>query len=105
MSPFAPLGDIPASRWERLVGDAMGLFNGWAPQALALGWTERDLFGVDPKLRPDHQVLHGLAWRLDCWRVQSLSENMACLVGKFGGSPGRYYRGDCSRIVPLWGPQ
>jgi hypothetical protein len=102
LDPDGPLGGIGRERWGRLVRDAVVTFNGWAPQAAALGWGTLDLFGVDPKLRPEHQVLYGLAWRLECWRLVALSEGIACLEGRFGKSPGRYFRGDVSRLLPLW---
>ncbi|MFD1610826.1 hypothetical protein ACFSCW_03310 [Sphingomonas tabacisoli] len=105
LSPYDPRAGIAPDRWNALVNDAAALFNAWALQALRLGWTERDLFGVHPSLRPHHQVLNGLAWRCDGFRVIALTEHSASLEGKASRTPSRYFQGDASALVPLWALQ
>jgi hypothetical protein len=97
-----PRGGILPARWRALLLDAADLFNGWGPQAAALGWTGAELFGVDPSLRLDHQALHSLAWRCDGFRVAALTDYSASLEGKAALTPGKYYRGDASRLIPIW---
>jgi len=37
---------IEAGRWRDAISDAESFLSAWGPQALALGWTARELFGL-----------------------------------------------------------
>jgi hypothetical protein len=61
-----------AERWQQCLADAERFLAQWGEQAAALGWTERDLFGLhEPpaKRHPSYQRLSrrdciGLVWLL-----------------------------------------
>ena len=56
----APLG-VDCNGWRQVVADAGRLIaEGWAEDALALGWTALDLFGCEP-LGSDDDYRNGLA--------------------------------------------
>jgi hypothetical protein len=41
---------VPNDRWKRAIEDAQSFLAIWGTQADALGWTERELFGLHPVL-------------------------------------------------------
>ena len=86
--------------WARLVADTQRLADDWASQALALGWTTLDLFGVDPKLarRLDRD---GLAASLEGRIVKAITSEAATLLTPSGGTV-RHYRRDKVGAVPVW---
>ncbi len=98
MSP--PKRCDPAS-WQECVTDALRLVSdGWAAQALALGWTPLDLFGVvtDPEGNPDAD---GLAVKLGGRRVLAICEGFATVEDE-GGGRSYLHRGDTSGTRLLW---
>lgn len=93
LDPDCPFGDVAPGRWSDLVAAAVDLFNGWAPQAMGLGWSAADLFGAPG----------GLAVRLaEGWRVVAITEHRAALRGRYGLTEGWHYRGSPSRSALLW---
>ncbi len=67
-------------KWRRIVADAEALVvEGWAEQALALGWSMLDLFGIGPR---DEWEFSGLAVWLRSRRVILLSRD--CAVTRAG---------------------
>jgi hypothetical protein len=42
-----PPAGFSSKRWQRVVDAAGGFFDRWAAAAIAAGWSELDLFGVD----------------------------------------------------------
>ncbi len=96
----APRGADPAA-WAAVVADAVQIVsNGWAAQALALGWSELDLFGAvtDPDGDP---AADGLAVKLAGRRVMAISETFAT-VADDGGGRSFHYRGNSDGAVLLW---
>ena len=46
--PSVPPGDFPPRRWDQLRRDVTDfLASPWLAEAVRLGWTDLDLFGVD----------------------------------------------------------
>lgn len=61
--------------WAPVVADAVRIArDGWAAQALALGWSLHDLFGIGPR---DSHEFAGLAVWLDGARLLVLDTHMA----------------------------
>ena len=89
-----------AGPWARLVADALELADAWAPQALALGWSAIDLFGVDPNgaRRLDR---NGLVASLEGRKVVAVTSNAATLATRSGGLL-RHYRRHKPGSVPIW---
>ena len=89
-----------AESWARLVADALGLADTWAPQALALGWSAVDLFGVEPNgaRRLDRD---GLAASLEGRKVVAVTSDAATIATPSGGLL-RHYRRDKPGSVPIW---
>jgi hypothetical protein len=96
----APVG-LNAAIWRGVVADALRLADdGWAANALGLGWAALDLFGasVDPEGDPDAD---GLAARLCGRRVLAICSSFATVEDDSGGRC-YLYRGDTSATRLLW---
>jgi hypothetical protein len=91
----APAGFSP-ERWQRIV-DAAGIFiDRWAADAIKCGWSDLDLFGVNP-VRPDARFdAMGLLLMLDRCEVVAIDDEGADLVTVTGARQ-RYRR----RALPL----
>jgi len=62
---FPPDPDlVPRARLELFAVDAQRFIDTWGPQALALGWTVSDLFGLDPVAPLARCDRMGLVWFL-----------------------------------------
>src|SRR5262245_17575478 len=94
--------------WQRAVEDSRRFLAQWGAQAVALGWTARDLFGLhEPpeKPHPSYRRLSrydetGLPW-LRCVRsVVALTENTASIRTKTGGIL-TYRRSNKPALAPL----
>jgi hypothetical protein len=90
--PSVPLGDYSSARWATLRRDIDDFTaSPWSAQAVALGWTEFDLYGVHatrPAIRVDQA---GLVVLLDGCKIVELSANGAILETP-GGSRQSYRR-------------
>jgi hypothetical protein len=64
---------ISVERWQQAVEDGRSLLAAWGEQADALGWTSRDLFGLDTPPADPHPSYSRLS-RYDntglCWLLQ-----------------------------------
>jgi hypothetical protein len=92
---------IAAPTWAEVVVDAVALgATGWAAEAMALGWSDLDLFGAvtDPRGDP---AADGLAVKLCGRRLAALSESFATIAGADGGRAW-HYRRDTAGAVLLW---
>lgn len=70
-----PPRGVDRGAWTRVVHDAVGLARGgWAQAALALGWSDLDLFGIGPN---DSWEFSGLAVWLRGRTMTALDERMA----------------------------
>jgi len=101
------LENAPAPRvgcpeeWPEIVADALRLArDGWAEQALALGWTPLDLFGAVTDRRAD-PAGDGLAVKLSGRKLLAISEGFATVEN---GPHGRAYlhRSNNAGARPLW---
>lgn len=95
-----PSGLDPAV-WRGVVVDARTLIaEGWAAQALKLGWEPLDLFGAVPEANGDPNA-DGLAVKLNGRRVVGLCAAFASVADANGGRT-FIYRGDNSGARLLW---
>jgi len=86
-----PRGVAP-ERWQHCLLDARAFLGQWVDQALALGWTDTDLFGLpEPgrQLRSRNDRLErydttGLLWLLQGRQVVALTEVTAAIQGATG---------------------
>jgi hypothetical protein len=98
---FAALSSIPApagfspERWQRII-DAAGIFiDKWAAKAAECGWSDLDVFGVNPDAPGRRFDAMGVVLLLDHCEVVAVDERGADLVAN-GGARLRYRR----RAVP-----
>jgi len=78
---------VPEERWRDAVADARRFLAEWGEQAVALGWTTDDLFGLAPipdRPKPSFERLSrydltGLVWLLRGRRVIALTEITAVI--------------------------
>jgi hypothetical protein len=83
---------VPAARWQHAVEDGVAFLTRWGDQAEALGWTTRDLFGLDTppaKPHPSYSRLSrydetGLIWLLQGRPVVALTEATAAIQSSTG---------------------
>ena len=83
---------LPEDRWRRCVEDGRRFLPAWADRAEALGWTDRDLFGLMPV--PGHSTPSfnrlarydeiGLIWLLSGREVGALTEATAAIRSPTG---------------------
>ena len=87
-------------RWPAAVSDALRLANdGWAAKAIALGWTDLELFGAVPD--PDGDPAgDGLAVWLAGRELLAITSEYA-VVGEHGGRA-YFNRRNCDGAVLLW---
>jgi len=72
---------VPQKRWLLFLDDAGRFLDAWGHQALALGWTDADLFGLDPVAPLARYDRLGLLWMLRGEAVTALTERAAKLSG------------------------
>src|SRR5262249_29170799 len=95
---------IEHGRWQQAVADGARFLAQWGEQAVALGWTARDLFGlaeVPERPAPSFQRLSrydqtGLVWLLQGRRVVALTKDTAVIETANGAL--RYPR--CNKPPP-----
>lgn len=104
---LAALAKSPAPRvrcpeiWPQVMADAARLASeGWAANALSLGWSLLDLFGAvtDPEGDPDAD---GLAVKLSGRRLLAICKGFAT-VAELKGGRSYLYRGDTRGAQLLW---
>jgi hypothetical protein len=85
---------VPVDRWQLAVEDGRAFLTRWGEQANALGWTTRDLFGLDmPPERPHPSYSRlsrydeiGLIWLLRGREVIALTEATAAIQSSTGAT-------------------
>ncbi len=88
-------------RWQAAVADANCLAaEGWASQALGLGWTKLDLFGAVPAAGGDPDA-DGLAVKLTGRRVLAVCGTFATAADEQGRRT-YLHRGNTEGAVLLW---
>src|SRR5262249_25453418 len=83
---------VPPARWQQVIGDGRAFLAKWGRQAEALGWTARDLFGLQPppaEPHPSYSRLSrydetGLIWLLQGRPVVALTETTAAIQNPTG---------------------
>jgi hypothetical protein len=83
---------VPAERWQHAVEDGRRFLARWGEQAEALGWTAKDLFGLQTppeKPHPSYRRLSrydetGLIWLLCGREVVALTEATAAIQNPTG---------------------
>jgi len=87
--------------WPLIVADALGLAGeGWAAKAMALGWTELDVFGAVPNPAGD-PAGDGLAVWLEGRRLKALCGTYA-VVEDVGGGKSYFNRRESEGRVLFW---
>lgn len=97
---------IEAERWQRCLLDAQHFLGEWGDKALALGWSDRELFGLhDPPTQPQPSYSRlsrydctGLLWLLQGRRVVALAADTAAIETASGIVVYRKHR------KPAYGP-
>ena len=76
---------MPAGRWQTFIDDIVRfLGQGWADEAVALGWGAYDLFGCDRE-RPFARIDHaGLLWLLNGDKLIELDRHKAVIQTRTG---------------------
>jgi len=96
-----PPRGVPAEPWRIAVRDARRLAaDGWAAQALALGWSDLDLFGAVLDKSGDPNA-DGLAVQLDGRRVRAIFDSFAAIADA-SGKRSYFYRGNNEGARLLW---
>ena len=111
-SALAPLrancpAHVPEDRWRQAIVDATAFTSKWGAQVHALGWTERELFGlpyVPDRPRPKYQRLSrydqtGLVWLLQGRRVVALTKDTAVIETANGTLSYRRYNKPALRLL------
>ena len=83
---------VPVARWQAGVEDGRAFLTRWGEQAEALGWTPRDLFGLDTPLAKPHPSYSrlsrydatGLIWLLCGREVVALTDATAAIQSSTG---------------------
>ena len=83
---------VPADRWQQAVQDGRRFLAKWGEQAVALGWTPRDLFGLQKspdQPHPSYRRLSrydeiGLIWLLQSRPVVALTDATAAIENPTG---------------------
>lgn len=94
-------GSIAADRWQQVLADAAMFLGMWGEQAVALGWTERDLFAVPPG--PERWMRMGLVALLQGRPVVAITADSITIAVRGGHS--RYRRSPNMGAVMLWDPR
>lgn len=98
LPPPAKVSSLDA--WHRVVADALSLArDGWASNAIALGWTAADLYGIGPR---DSNEWDALATWLQGRRVAVLTEWSARTECGDTFYREAYMRPNSPRIRPVW---
>jgi hypothetical protein len=85
--------------WPQVVSDAQRLASeGWALNAIGLGWSATDLFGVAGDADPDAD---GLAVKLNGRQVLAICESFATVADE-GRGHSYLYRGSNEDACLLW---
>jgi len=90
---------MPARRWTRFWTDAENFLRDFGAAAVALGWSDGDLFGHDdvaPWARVDRL---GLIWLLDGQQVIAIDEGAAHIQAAGGGRRTFYRRCAAKRLT------
>jgi hypothetical protein len=85
---------IDAGRWHRAVEDGRRFLAAWGDQAVALGWTADDLFGLHDPPTPPHPSYRrlsrldqaGLMWLVRGRQVIAITAGVAVIAISNGGS-------------------
>jgi hypothetical protein len=90
---------VPEQRWRQCLQDGQAFLERWGEQALALGWTGSDLFGLhQPPDRPHASYSRlsrydclGLCWLLQGAEVTALTSDVA-MIRRPSGAITKYRR-------------
>jgi hypothetical protein len=76
-----PPENVPVERWRLCLADARAFFERWGSQAQKLGWSARDLFGLNAAAPMSRYDEMGLLWALRGERVVEFGAKLAKLSG------------------------
>jgi hypothetical protein len=99
---------VDEARWRQAIADAQSFLGRWGEQAAALGWSERELFGlhsVPERPSASYQRLSrydatGLVWLLAGRPVVALTASTAAIQAK-GGSIVTYRKCNKPAVGPV----
>ncbi len=87
--------------WARVIDDAGRFLDAWGPQAAALGWSGREVFGVHPGAPISRDEGKGLAMLLNGCPVVALTADSATIAVRPGKTQ-RVFRNVGPESVTLW---
>jgi hypothetical protein len=104
-----PPAHISVERWQQAVEDGRSFLAAWGKQADALGWTSRDLFGLDIPLADPHPSYSrfsrydntGLCWMLQGKAVIAITADTATIKNPSTGAITVYRRFNKPALGPL----
>lgn len=88
-------------RWEMLVDAGQRLLDRWGKQAVRLGWTTEDLFGVHPAAPAARYDVAGLVLFVHDGEVVTITEQTAAIRARDGNYL-VYRRSAQIGAVPIW---
>jgi hypothetical protein len=104
-----PPANISVERWQRAIEDGRSFLAAWGEQADALGWTSRELFGLDtlpadphpsyPRLSRYHNT--GLCWLLQGKEVIAMTADTATIRNPNTGAITIYRRFNKPALGPV----
>jgi hypothetical protein len=97
-----PLSGFPTHWWVQIINDGLIFLEGWGVRAVALGWTESDMFGVHPMAPACRFDCMGLALLIAGGRVTALSEDIATLKSVGGSTLSHRRRPSSVKNPSLW---
>lgn len=87
--------------WAQVIDDGGRFLDAWGPQAAALGWTGREVFGVDPGAPINRDENKGLVMLLQGRPVVALTAD-SCTIETRPGNTLRIFRNVGPGSVALW---
>ena len=97
-----PIDGFSPEAWRHLIDDSGVFLDRWSGEAVGLGWTVADVFGVDPTAPAARFDRMGLVPLIRGGAVVAIDANSATIQTRTGGTL-RYRRANVAgEAAPLW---
>lgn len=97
-----PPAGFDARRWAEVIDDGGRFLDCWGPQAAALGWTAREVFGAHPGAPERRHDCRGLVLLLTGLRVVAITAESATIQVRPGVTQRAFRHTTSPEAVPLW---